>query len=199
MDWAHRGDEDLALAHKAGDTLAFEELVRRHQGRVYAIAYRITGNREDALDVAQEAFVKAFRKIDAWQPVGGFLPWLLRLTVNQSIDALRRKKRRRHESLDNVAVEALAVAENTAPGSDTERCVRAGEIAVRVQQALEVLSPSQRSVFVMRHYEGLQLAEIAAVLGCTVGSVKVHLFRALRKLQTQLKDLTGHEVTSKDG
>ncbi len=93
----------------------------------------------------------------------------------------------------------MAVAENTAPGSDTERCVRAGEIAVRVQQALEVLSPSQRSVFVMRHYEGLQLAEIAAVLGCTVGSVKVHLFRALRKLQTQLKDLTGHEVTSKDG
>lgn len=188
MDLANWGDEQLALAYKAGDPHAFEELVRRHQGRVYAIAYRITGNREDALDAAQDAFVKAFRKIDAWQPVGGFLPWLLRLTVNQSIDATRRRKRRRHESLDDVGIEALAVTENVAPGSDTERRVRAAEIAMRVQEALAVLSPAQRSVFVMRHYEGLQLAEIAAVLGCTVGSVKVHLFRALRKLQGQLKD-----------
>ncbi|MBX7256376.1 MAG: RNA polymerase sigma factor [Candidatus Hydrogenedentes bacterium] len=193
MDLPTRGDEELALAYKAGDPHAFEELVRRHQGRVYAIAYRITGNREDALDVAQDAFVKAFRKIDAWQPTGGFLPWLLRLTVNQSIDATRRRKRRRHESLDESGIEALAVADTLTPGIDTERRVRAGEIAARVQAALEVLSPTQRSVFVMRHYEGLQLAEIAEVLGCTVGSVKVHLFRALRKMQVQLKDFVNPE------
>ncbi|MCL4854659.1 MAG: sigma-70 family RNA polymerase sigma factor, partial [Bryobacteraceae bacterium] len=89
MNRTSQGDEELALALKAGDRLAFDELVRRHQGRVFAVAYRVTGNRDDALDVAQEAFLKAYRKIHTWQPTSGFLPWLLRLTTNQSIDLLR--------------------------------------------------------------------------------------------------------------
>lgn len=189
-------DEELALALKAGNESAFDELVRRYEGRVYAVAYRFTGNREDALDVAQEAFIKVYRKIGMWEPRSGFLPWLLRLTTNQSIDLLRRQKRRRTESLDAAdgggteGSPGIRRSPGAAEGAlDTGRQVRAKEIDARVQDALNVLSPSQRAVFVMRHYEGMQLAEIADVQGCTVGSVKVHLFRALRKMQSELRDL----------
>lgn len=186
---ADKDDTALALALKAGDEQAFDELVRRYQGRVYAVAYRVTGNREDALDVSQEALLKAYRKIHTWQPTGGFVPWLLRLTSNQAIDHIRRRKRQQHERLDEAFVpnsEGASVEPKTAA---TEDAVRAREIDARIREALVVLSPTQRTVFVLRHFEGLQLAEIADELGCTVGSVKVHLFRALKKLRVVLEDL----------
>lgn len=183
-------DNELAGALQGGDESAFEELVRRHQGRVYAVAYRVTGNREDALDVAQESLLKAYRKINAWQPKGGFLAWLLRLTANQAVDTIRRRKRQQHERLAddrNANDEDHAVVE--ASSADTGREVWAMEIEDRVRAALVKLSATQRTVFLLRHYEGLQLSEIADEIGCTVGSVKVHLFRALKKLQKELGDL----------
>ena len=189
IDRATLDDSALALALKGGDQQAFDEIVRRHQGRVYAVAYRMTGNREDALDVAQESLMKAYHKIDAWQPTGGFLPWLLRLTTNQAIDVLRRRKRQRHAPLDEAYAQESEHAPVEPSTIGTARQVDANEIDARVRTALVVLSPSQRTVFVLRHYEGLALAEIATELGCTVGSVKVHLFRALKKLQKELKDL----------
>ena len=195
MDVTPLSDSELALALKGGDEGAFEELVRRHQGRVYAVAYRLTGNREDALDIAQESFVKAYRKIHAWQPHGGFLAWLLRLTTNQAIDTLRRRKRQRYDRLaDDRHGEEGDGYVVVSTSSDSAREVWAHEIEERVRAALTVLSKTQRTVFVLRHYEGLQLSEIADEIGCTVGSVKVHLFRALKKLQRQLGDL--HEVQS---
>lgn len=189
MELAQAGDTELALALKRGEAAAFEELVRRYQGRVFAVSYRLCGNREDALDVAQEALFKAYSKIDAWQPTGGFLPWLLRLTSNQAIDHLRRRKRQRTERLDESFVPDTEGAAVEPVTLSTEAAVRGSEIEARIQKALPVLSESQRSVFVLRHYQGLQLNEIADELGCTVGSVKVHLFRALKKLREQLKDL----------
>lgn len=189
MDWAALGDEDLALALKAGNEAAFDEIVHRFQGRVYAVAYRVTGSREDALDVAQETFLKAYRKVGMWQPTHGFLPWLMRLTTNQAIDHLRRQRRHRHEAFDEALRAETAGAPVEPALQDTERDVRAHEIEHRVHAALKVLSPTQRAVFAMRHFEGLALADIATALGCTVGSVKVHLFRALKKLQKELEDL----------
>jgi RNA polymerase sigma-70 factor, ECF subfamily len=198
MDRTSQEDTALALAARAGDKDAFEELARRHQGRVYAVAYRVTGNREDALDVAQDALFKAFRKLTAWQPTGGFLPWLLRLTTNQAIDHVRRRKRRRQERLDETYLpdsEGAAI-EPLVPG--TAETVYAHEIDERVRGALHVLSESQRTVFMLRHYEGLALADIAAHLGCTVGSVKVHLFRALKKMQRELEDMRDRSAGSGD-
>jgi len=183
------GDNELALALKGGNEQAFDEIVRRYQGRVYAVAYRLTGNREDALDVAQEALLKAYRKIDSWQPTGGFLPWLLRLTSNQGIDHLRRRKRRKEERLDEAFVPESEHAAVEPASMATETAVRAGEIDARIRDSLSVLSENQRTVFMLRHYEGLQLSDIAEQLGCTVGSVKVHLFRALKKLRGELGDL----------
>jgi len=182
-------DEQLALALKRGDEGAFDVLVSRHQSRVYAVAYRFTSNREDALDVTQEALLKVYRKIGAWQPTGGFVPWLLRLTSNQAVDMLRRRKRHQHEQLIDEVRRKGGHAPVEPASMATDEQVRAREIDDRVQRALDVLSPTQRIVFVLRHYEGLQLADIAVAVGCTVGSVKVHLFRALKKLQKELKDL----------
>lgn len=187
MGRLEQDDETLALAVKAGDMAAYEALVRRYQGKVYAVAFRITLNREDALDATQEALLKVYRKIGQWEPTVGFLPWLMRLTANQAIDVVRLRKRRPAQSLDESLLHHV---EDTAvpSGVDSERRARANEISARIAEALEGLSPTQRAVFAMRHYEGLQLAEIAAAVGCSTGSVKVHLFRALRKLQKSLGD-----------
>lgn len=186
--WTEKSDTDLALALKGGEEAAFDEMVRRHQGRVFAVAYRLTGHREDALDVTQEALLKAYYKIGSWQPTGGFVPWLLRLTSNQAIDHLRRRKRHREERLDEAFVPTSEKAPVEPFVMDVETAVRAQEIDERVQLAMSVLSPSQKLVFTLRHYQGLQLADIAVELGCTVGSVKVHLFRALKKLRNELRD-----------
>lgn len=191
MNVSARSDEELALALQAGHEEAFDELVRRYQGRVYAVAYRITGNREDALDTAQEVFVKAYRKIASWRPTAGFGPWLMRIAANQAIDATRRGKRHRHAVLDEAQAQRAGEHAATPHHEDTARAAAAHEIGERVQAALGILSPSQRTVFVMRHYEGMALAEIAASIGCTEGSVKVHLYRAVRKLQGELRDLHG--------
>ena len=182
-------DEELALAFQNGDEAAFDTLVRRHQGIVYAVAMRMTGRREDALDIAQESFLKAYRKIGMWKPTGKYLSWLLRLTSNQAIDHLRRSSARQRRE---VTVETTEVFERGVVRDLKDRAeggVRTHEIEDRVQAAMVTLSPAQRMVFVLRHYEGHSLAEIAPVLGCSVGSVKVHLFRALRKLRAELEDM----------
>lgn len=181
-------DKSLALAFKSGDSSAFDEIVRRYQGRVYAAAYRVLGNREDALDVAQESLVKAYRKIGSWQPTGGFLSWLLRLTTNQAIDHIRRRKRRHQERIDDAFRNDSEGAPVEPTVIDTEDAVRANEIDARIRKALVVLSEMQRTVFVLRHFEGYSLSEISESLNCTVGSVKVHLFRAMKKLRKELDD-----------
>lgn len=182
-------DELLARALQEGEERALDELVRRHQGLVFSVAFRMTSNREDALDVTQDAFIKAYRKIGSWKPTGSFQAWLLRLTTNQAIDHLRRSKRYGMRAAGG-AVRSDGGVERAAPAvSETDRIAGGVEIEERIQGALKKLSPSQRTVFVLRHYEGMKLAEIAPVLGCSVGSVKVHLFRALRKLREELKDI----------
>ncbi len=181
-------DEALALALQGGEERALDELVRRHQQRLYAVAYRLTFNREDALDITQDAFIKAYRKIGSWKPTGSFQAWLLRLTSNQAIDHLRRAKRYGMRSAGDAARLDSHVELAASASAETDRAVGGIEIEERIQEALSKLSPSQRTVFVLRHYEGMKLREIAPVLGCSVGSVKVHLFRAMRKLREELKD-----------
>ncbi len=187
-DLRNASDETLAQAVKRGDRDAFAVLVDRHQQRVYAVAYRYTRRHEDALDVAQEALLKAYRNIGQWRPTGAFQAWLIRVTVNQAIDH-RRRTRRHREALQAPPMDQ-GPSEPSAPAVDeTDRRAGQREIDARVAQALDVLSPAQRTTFILRHYEGMTLAEIAPVLGCSVGSVKVHLFRALRKLRGELSDL----------
>lgn len=184
---ASRSDASLVEQARAGDESAYAELVGRHQRRVYAVAYRVTGSHEDALDVAQEVFVKAHAKLGSWAPRAPFGAWLIRLAVNRAIDHRRQNRRR-----DARHSEQVTLQESAPPRSNTaEAEVRRGEIDARVRKAMDVLSPAQRTAFVLRHYEDMSMAEIAPVLGCSVGSVKVHLFRAVRRLRAELKDLEG--------
>jgi len=189
-DWSAEDDDALALAVKAGERSAYDELVRRHQARVYGVAYRFASNREDALDIAQEAFFKAYCKIGSWEPRSGFVPWLLRLTANHAIDHLRRNKRRRTARVADYFPGGESGAPSEHHHGQPEAMARAAEIGDHVRRALGVLSDTQREVFVLRHYEGFQLADIAETLGCSVGSVKVHLFRAVRKLRRELEDIS---------
>ncbi len=187
IDITNCSDEELAIAWKNGDLKAFEEIVRRYQGKVYATAYRVTGNREDALDVTQEVLVKAYEKINQWEPRGAFLPWLLRLAVNRSIDYLRKRKRTSHESL-NESITKISEEEIHSVSSppNPSDLARAKEIDDRIRLAMGNLSKTQKTVFILRYYQGYSLNEIAEHLGCTVGSVKVHLFRALQKVRNEL-------------
>jgi len=187
-DFKSLDDSELARALKAGESEAFAEIVRRYQGRVYAAAYRVTGNREDALDVAQESFIKVYRKISAWQPTGGFLSWVLRVTTNQAIDHIRHRKRRRQNILDETLLNETEGAAVEPASFDTQKEVHSHEIEAHIRKALLLLSPMQRKVFVMRHFEGFPLADIAEDLKCTVGSVKVHLFRAMKKMRDELEE-----------
>ncbi len=184
-----QSDEALAISLQQGNEEAFDMLVRRYQGNVYAIAFRVTGNYEDACDITQEVFIKVYRKINSWRPRYRFKSWLIRLVINQAIDTLRKTRRRKQ-----VALEDVFGPENNMPGPDrpayqADRYAEAEETGRRIHQALSALSPAQRTVFVLRHYEGMALQEIAGTMNCSVGSVKVHLFRALRKLREELNDL----------
>jgi len=179
-------DALLVQRTRRGDDDAYAEIVGRHQQRIVRVAYRITASREEALDVAQEVFLKAYRKLGSWQPRAPFGAWLVRLAVNQAIDHRRRVARHADERTASLDAAPPARAPRSAEG-DAYAARR--EIDARVAEALEKLSHAQRTAFVLRHYEGMTLAEIAPVLGCSVGSVKVHLFRAIRRLRALLREL----------
>jgi RNA polymerase sigma-70 factor (ECF subfamily) len=180
-------DEALAALLQKGHEPAFDEIVRRFQGSMYAAAYRVTGNREDALDVTQESLIKVHNKIDLWAPTGGFMAWVQRITTNHAFDVLRKKKRRRAEFLAGDFLEETTHIESMPEKMDTIQQVRAQEIEDRIREALLQITPMQRQVFMLRHFEGLPLADIAKELNCSLGSVKVHLFRAVRKLRDLLE------------
>jgi len=184
--------EDELLVRQAvrGDSAAFDTIVRRYQSITYAVAYRFVQNRDDALDIAQEVFVKAFRSLSTWKPTGSFKSWLLRIATNMSIDHLRRRGRmpvfvateELREAGREVVDERLRVKEPSDHASDSE-------LGVLIHTAVDQLPEKQKIVFILRHYQGLSLKEIANVMDCTEGTVKTHLFRATGKLRNELDDV----------
>lgn len=177
---------------REGDESGFEELVESHSRRVLALAWRLVGNREDAEDIAQEAFLRLHRSLDRFRGESSVATWLHQAVTRLAIDHLRRRKikekifffRRSDEEgdpLDSVPDPGVS------PG---DQC-QAKEIGERLTRAMKRLSPRQRVVFSLRHYEGMPLQEIAAALALEEGTVKAHLFRATRILRQELKDLYG--------
>jgi RNA polymerase sigma-70 factor (ECF subfamily) len=190
--------DEAALIQTAreGDGDAFRTLFDAHNGRVFGLAYKYLRNRADAEDVLQETFIRAYRSLGTFDPAKGadFGVWLNRICVNCSIDALRRTKRRSAQPLEG---ETLNTVPTDNPEDDPERAARGREIRLRVEQALNRLSPRQRMIFAMRHDMGYSIREIAAEVGSTEGSVKKHLFRAVDALKTRLRRYAledGHEM-----
>ncbi len=182
-----REDELLVREVLRGESGSFDTIVKRYQSVVYAVIYRFVRNREDALDIAQEVFVKAFRALHTWQPTGAFRSWLLRIATNMSIDHLRRRSRMpAFVERDAVGyLEPDAVDEGVRIKEPSERASES-ELGAVIQVAVDKLPEKQRTAFILRHYEGLSLKEIAEIMECTEGTIKTHLFRATGKLRDEL-------------
>ncbi len=181
--------EDAAFVARAraGDQEAFRGLVERHSRAVFRLAYRMTGNEHDAEDVVQEAFLRAYRRLDQFESKAQFGSWLHRIVANCAYDVLRSRVRR-ERPLEADPEAALAEAPSAAvPAPD--RLVWGGEVRRGVETAMGRLSHLERSAFVLRHYEGLSMREIGGALGVGANAAKQHVFRAVRKLREALEPL----------
>ena len=183
----------LVQAAQAGNRVAERELYDRNRSRIFALAYQYAKNREDAEDILQETFIKAFRGLHTFRVDGetSFASWLFRVGINCSIDFLRRHKARRAE----LGEEALVAVPAESPGSDPEREQARRELRRRIDLALSDLSPKQRMVFLLKHDQQFSIREIAAELRCTEGSVKTHLFRAVAAVKRSFKGLTMEDAS----
>ncbi|MFQ5847903.1 MAG: sigma-70 family RNA polymerase sigma factor [Candidatus Methylomirabilales bacterium] len=171
-------DHQLVERSRAGDVAAFEELVKRHQGRAYAIAYRMLGNREDAQEVAQEAFARAYFRLAEFRGTAQFRTWVYRILVNLATDLLRRRKPDIRG--DEAVLETVSTGEN--PGANLDR----QELRQGIEQAIAALPPDLRTVILLRELEGLSYAEIARIIRRPVGTVMSRLFHARQRLQQSL-------------
>jgi RNA polymerase sigma-70 factor, ECF subfamily len=180
----------LARARQ-GDSEAFRALVERHSRSVFRLAYRMTGNEQDAEDVVQESFLRAYRQLGRFESRANFGTWLYRITANCSVDLMRAKQSRhdmaRGESLD----EAASLPSSGSP--DPERLAKSAEIQRRVAAALECLSPLERAAFTLRHYEGRSIDEISKTLGLGISAAKHSVFRAVKKLRVTLEPLRSNQ------
>lgn len=183
-------NEERVLVERAqnGEMAAFRELVERHKKNVYYLALDLTGNHYDAEDLSQEVFIKAFQSIKTFRSEGKMSSWLYRITVNTNINQYRRKSfkaRKLQESYDE-----LSDSQNRSFGvsqiKDPEESAEAGMIQKHIDQALGRLTPRERSIFVLRHYNDLSLKEIALIHKVKEGTIKSMLFRSIKKLQKEL-------------
>jgi RNA polymerase sigma-70 factor, ECF subfamily len=176
----------LARARQ-GDSDAFRTLVERHSRSVFRLAFRMTGNEQDAEDVVQEALLRAYRQLGRFESRANFGTWLYRIVANCSVD-LMRAKQARHDQTRSEALETVAeVSPVDAPGP--ERLAESAEIHRRVQTALGMLSPLERAAFTLRHYEGRSIDEIGRTLGLGTSAAKHSVFRAVKKLRGVLQPL----------
>ena len=180
---------DLAVVArvKAGDHDAFRHLVERHSRSVFRLAYRLTGHEQDAEDVVQETFLRAFRELRRFEARSSFATWLYRITVNCSHDLLRQRPRAgTRPSLDDPEIALAAQLADASAAADPLRELASRRIDERVRSAMRDLSDQERSAFVMRHFEGLSIEEIGQALDLKTSAAKHSIFRAVHKLRRAL-------------
>jgi len=192
MDAIEAADAAAVLDRaRQGDGEAFRSLVERHSRSVFRLAFRMTGNEQDAEDVVQEAFLRAYKQLGRFESRANFGTWLYRIVANCSVDLMRAKQSRhdmsRSESLDD-AIE-IPSTENAGP----ERLAQSAEIQRRVRDALGALSPLERAAFTLRHHEGRSIEEISRTLGLGTSAAKHSVFRAVKKLRVALAPLRSQE------
>ena len=177
-------------AAQRGDMVAYEELVARHRDKIYARAYSMMRNEEDAIDLSQEAWVKGWQRLVQFQGESSFATWMTRIVINLCLDQLRKQKRHRSESIEELDEESGGV-ERQMPVvvvNPTERLER-GELRQRIDKALSQLSETHRTALVLCEFEEMEYKEIAKAMNCSIGTVMSRLFYARRKLAALLADL----------
>lgn len=184
-------DSDQVLVSRVqnGDVGAFDHLVRKYRERLFGIIYNLTSNREDAADLTQEAFIKAFSSINRFQGKSAFFTWLYRIGVNTALSHLKRNRFRRFFSLENIQEEGsnAQVLETLAAKHKSEKGALLNELQEKLNEAMQKLSPKHRTVVVLFEIEGLSHQEIAEIVGCSVGTVRSRLHYAKQQLQADLK------------
>jgi RNA polymerase sigma-70 factor (ECF subfamily) len=183
-------DVQLVAASQAGDMVAFEELVARHRDKIYARAFSMMRNEEDAIDLSQEAWVKAWQRLKQFQGDSSFATWMTRIVINLCLDQLRRQKRTRAESIEQLD-EELGGVERQMPvvaSNPTEGLERA-ELRKRIDKAMVQLSYEHRTVLILHEFEEMEYKQIAKVMNCSIGTVMSRLFYARRRLASLLQSL----------
>jgi RNA polymerase sigma-70 factor (ECF subfamily) len=183
-------EHDLVRKSRAGDTSAFDRLITLHRDRVHMIANHILRNNEDALDVAQDTFLRAWKNLARFDGSAPFGSWISRIATNASIDLIRRRQAHPQSEFE-AAPMAIDAASRTTPSQPPKpgESIDRSEIRERFQLALGTLSPEHRAVIVLKEIEDLSYQEIADSVGCSIGTVMSRLFYARKKLQTELRDL----------
>ena len=189
-DYSSDDDSALVRAARQGDTAAFEELVARHRDKIYARAFTMVRNEEEAIDLSQEAWIKGWQRLPQFLGESSFATWITRIVINGCLDYLRKKKRQRIESIEELNEESGGVERQMAvvTVNPTARLERA-ELRQRIDQALGQLSPEQRTVLVLREFEQMDYKEIAKTLRCARGTVMSRLFYGRRKMAALLAGL----------
>jgi RNA polymerase sigma-70 factor (ECF subfamily) len=175
---------------RTGDLEAYDELVRRYQERIYATIYHMTANHEDANDLAQETFLKAYQAIQSFKGGSSFYTWLYRIAVNKTINFLKQRKNRTHMSLNDLDFNAEHDPDLVALISDKtpRREVNLNELQGKLNEALQKLSEPHRLVVTLHDVQGLAHDEIAKIMDCNIGTVRSRLFYARQQLQGYLSD-----------
>lgn len=175
---------------QAGEVERFDDLVRKYRERIWGILYQLTANREDAADLTQDAFIKAFQSINRFQGQSAFFTWLYRIAVNGTLNHLQKNKLRRFFSLEKIRDEEPATAllnQLADPGDSSARAASLAELQLKLNEALQKLSINHRTVVTLFEIDGLSHEEIAEITGTTVGTVRSRLHYAKQLLQAELQ------------
>ncbi|HUO33239.1 MAG TPA: sigma-70 family RNA polymerase sigma factor [Bryobacteraceae bacterium] len=183
--------DTVAVAQaRAGDPGAFRVLVERHSRNLFRLAYRMTGHQQDAEDVVQETFLRAYKQLSKFDERASFGTWLYRIASNYSLDLIRARKRRSEHyepATEEGVPDPIQVVPDTAPTPD--RLAASSEVERKVAAVLDELSEMERTAFVLRHYEGMCIDEIGRTLGVQPNAAKHSIFRAVQKLRHALEPL----------
>jgi len=181
-------DEELVAAAQRGNHQAFEELVERHKQKAFHIAFDFCRDREDAKDLSQEAFLKAFVNLKNFDGRSSFYTWFYRILVNLCLDYKRRLKRSPTDSFDETLETQMERSHEPNRPRSPDQQVLAGQISQKVDSALQALPAKQRTAFILKNHQGLSIREIAELMQTAEGTVKVHLHRAVTALRHSLAE-----------
>lgn len=183
LDIGNASDDELVRASQRGRSDCYEELVFRHRDKIYARAFSMLRNEEEALDISQEAWIKGWQRLKQFKRDASFTTWMTRITINLCLDFLRKRKRQATDSLEQIdeeggGIERRMPVETFNPTEDMER----EELREEIDSAMEKLSYEHRTVLLLHEFEGMEYKEIAKAMHCSIGTVMSRLFYARRRL-----------------
>ena len=185
---SNSGDEELVALAQGGDRRAFEQLIERHRQKAYHIAFGFARDREEAKDLSQEAFLKAFSYLKNFDGRSSFYTWFYRIVVNVCLDYKRRTKRAAIDQFDETIEHRMEPSHQPSQPIAPDQHVLAGQISRQVDAALQSLPAKQKTAFILKNHQGLSIREIAELMESAEGTVKVHLHRAVTALRRSLAD-----------